>query len=116
MLSGPERYNEEINPSRSRSSQSTMKTSSFSTRLTFLRRSQSAHLKRKNAVDPAWNNGIYERYVHPVITAKHVPIEWRYDLNPKTNPFLLERLGINATLNAGAIEWNGKVLLCVRIE
>lgn len=81
-----------------------------------LRRSHDALLRRKNKVDASWHNGIYERYVHPVITAGHVPLEWRYDLNPATNPFLMERLGVNATLNAGAIEWKGKILLCVRIE
>ena len=94
-----------------------MKThASFSVDLTSLQRAQQALLKRKNKVDTLWYNGIYERYANPVITADHVPLEWRYDLNAKTNPFLLERLGINAAFNAGAIEWNGKVVLCVRLE
>ena len=51
-----------------------------------------------------------------MITPAHVPLEWRYDLNPQTNPFLLERLGINATFNAGAIELDGRIALCVRVE
>ncbi len=61
-------------------------------------------------------NGIYTRYVNPVVTAAHAPIEWRYDLNEATNPLLLERIGINATMNSGAIKWNGKYLLMVRVE
>lgn len=61
-------------------------------------------------------NGIYVRYKNPVITPAHIPIGWRYDLNQKTNPYLMERLGINATFNSGAIEHEGKILLAVRIE
>jgi len=61
-------------------------------------------------------NGIFDRYENPVITAEHTPLFWRYDFNPKTNPFLLERIGVNATFNAGAIKWNGKYLLVVRVE
>lgn len=84
-----------------------------------LARLQSSHENLSslpNAVDSTWDNGLYERYLHPVITPAHVPLEWRYDLNPETNPHLLERLGINATLNAGAIAWNGGVAVCVRVE
>src|SRR5581483_8812696 len=62
------------------------------------------------------NNGVYQRYVHPIVTAAHTPLHWRYDLNQTTNPFLIERFGINATLNAGAIKLNGKYLLVVRVE
>ena len=61
-------------------------------------------------------NGIYDRYVNPVITAEHAPVHWRYDFNPETNPYLMERVGVNATLNSGAIKWNGKYLLVVRVE
>jgi 4-O-beta-D-mannosyl-D-glucose phosphorylase len=61
-------------------------------------------------------NGIYDRYENPVLTAAHAPVFWRYDLNPQTNPYLMERFGINATFNAGAIKWNGKYLLVVRVE
>jgi 4-O-beta-D-mannosyl-D-glucose phosphorylase len=61
-------------------------------------------------------NGIYTRYVNPIVTAAHTPVEWRYDLNPETNPFLLERIGINGTFNAGAIKWNDKYILMVRVE
>ena len=61
-------------------------------------------------------NGIYNRYKNPVLTADHAPIHWKYDLNPETNPFGMERIGINATLNAGAIKFNNKYLLCIRVE
>lgn len=61
-------------------------------------------------------NGIVRRYTLPVITSSHIPLEWRYDLNPATNPFCLERIGVNACMNSGAIKWNGKYLLIVRVE
>ncbi|MET0298844.1 MAG: glycosidase [Flavitalea sp.] len=61
-------------------------------------------------------NGIFSRYEFPILTAKHIPIEWRYDLNPATNPYLMERFGINAVFNAGAIKYNGKYVLMTRVE
>jgi 4-O-beta-D-mannosyl-D-glucose phosphorylase len=61
-------------------------------------------------------NGVFVRYKNPVLTAAHTPLFWRYDLNTITNPFMMERFGINATLNAGAIKFNGKYLLMVRVE
>ncbi len=61
-------------------------------------------------------NGIFSRYTHPVLTAAHVPLCWRYDLNRQTNPYLMERFGINAVFNAGAIQWNGKYILVARVE
>lgn len=61
-------------------------------------------------------NGIYLRYNKPVVTAAHTPPYWRYDINPLTNPFLMERIGINAVMNSGAIKWNGKYLLMTRME
>ncbi len=61
-------------------------------------------------------NGVFVRYKNPVLTAAHTPLFWRYDLNTATNPFVMERFGINATLNAGAIKFNGKYLLMVRVE
>ncbi|NHF59555.1 glycosidase [Flavobacteriaceae bacterium TP-CH-4] len=63
-----------------------------------------------------FTNGIYQRYTYPIITAAHIPIHWRYDLNPETNPYGLERIGVNAAFNAGAIKWNGKYVLAVRTE
>ncbi|KAA9357634.1 glycoside hydrolase family 130 protein [Larkinella humicola] len=61
-------------------------------------------------------NGLFDRYQHPVLTARHTPLFWRYDLNPATNPYLMERFGINATFNAGAIRLDGRYLLVVRVE
>ncbi|MBT8292853.1 MAG: glycosidase [Eudoraea sp.] len=62
------------------------------------------------------NSGLISRYKNPVITAEHIPINWRYDLNAKSNPFGLERIGVNAAFNAGAIKWNDKYTLVVRVE
>ncbi|MEO0339027.1 MAG: glycosidase [Bacteroidota bacterium] len=62
------------------------------------------------------NNGIFQRYQKPVVTAAHTPIFWRYDLDESTNPFLMERQGVNAAFNSGAIFWKGKYLLVVRVE
>ena len=74
-----------------------------------------ALLMRKN--EPVEEgNGVITRYRYPVLTAAHTPVFWRYDLNEETNPFLMERIGMNATLNAGAIKWDGKYLMLVRVE
>ena len=62
------------------------------------------------------SNGIYERYENPILTAEHAPIHWRYDLNKETNPFFMERIGINAAFNAGAIKFNNKYIVIVRVE
>ena len=62
------------------------------------------------------SNGIVQRYQNPVVTAQHAPLHWRYDFNAETNPLGLERIGINATFNPGAIKWNGKYVLAVRVE
>ena len=61
-------------------------------------------------------NGIYDRFVDPVVTREHIPVEWRFDLNRETNPCFMERLGVNAVMNAGAVELDGKVCLVVRVE
>ena len=87
----------------------------FRRRLAELRAEYARTTTRQNSpVLPG--NGIYTRYAHPILTAAHAPIEWRYDLNPATNPFLMERLGINAVLNAGAILFQGRYVLVVRVE
>jgi 4-O-beta-D-mannosyl-D-glucose phosphorylase len=62
------------------------------------------------------SNGIYERYVNPILTAGHVPLEWRYDFNKETNPYFMERLQVGAVFNSGAIKFNGKYVLVARIE
>jgi 4-O-beta-D-mannosyl-D-glucose phosphorylase len=61
-------------------------------------------------------NGVFQRYLNPVLTAAHTPITWRYDLNYETNSFLMERIGVNAVFNAGAIKWNNKYIMVARVE
>jgi 4-O-beta-D-mannosyl-D-glucose phosphorylase len=61
-------------------------------------------------------NGVYDRYVHPVLTAEHTPLFWRYDFDPKSNPHLMERMGVNATFNAGAMQYEGNFLVFARVE
>ncbi len=73
-------------------------------------------LARRNAVDTTFYNGIYERWQNPVLTREMIPLEWRYDLNMETNPYFMERLGVNAVFNAGAIEMNGRFCLVARVE
>ena len=63
-----------------------------------------------------WGNGIYERYQHPILTAEHTPLEWRYDFSEKDNPYLMQRIMMNAVLNAGAIKLDGRYLLVCRVE
>jgi len=86
----------------------------FNERLQQIRSSHAALLATKN--EALVYNGLVTRYKHPVLTAAHVPIKWRYDCNPNTNPFLMERFGINAVFNAGAMFWNGKYILAARVE
>ena len=86
----------------------------FDDRLAWLRSSHKALLEKKNA--PIEGNGIFERWENPVLTAAHAPLEWRYDLNPATNPYLMERIGVNAVFNAGAIKWKGKYVVVARVE
>ena len=62
------------------------------------------------------SNGIVQRYKNPVLTAKHTPLFWRYDLDEQRNPYLMERFGINAVLNAGAIKFNDKYIVVARVE
>ncbi len=62
------------------------------------------------------SSGWFQRYRHPVLTAAHAPLEWRYDFDPEANPFLLERQAVNAAFNVGAMEWNGKIVLMARVE
>lgn len=72
-------------------------------------------ITRKN-VKSDFYNGIFDRWENPVLTAEHIPLTWKYDLNPETNPYFMERLGVNAVFNAGAIELDGKYYLVARIE
>lgn len=88
---------------------------SFSTRLKQLNEKHVALIKRPNEVC-ANGNGIFDRYKFPVLTADHTPLFWRYDLHEASNPFLMERFGINGVFNAGAIKWKGKYLMMARVE
>ena len=76
---------------------------------------QEALLARKNHKSD-WYNGIYDRWDYPVLTREHIPLEWRFDLAPASNPYFMERLGVNAVFNAGAIELDGKFYLVARVE
>ena len=87
----------------------------YNNRLHILKKEHEARISRKNKMIFS-ENGIFERYKYPILTAAHTPLEWRYDLNPETNPYLMERIGVNATMNSGAIKWNGKYLIIVRVE
>lgn len=75
-----------------------------------------ALINRKNQVDPDFYNGVYDKYIYPVLTREYIPLTWQYDLNPETNPYFMKRLGVNAVMNSGAIELNGKFYLIARIE
>ena len=89
--------------------------SPFSMTKTDLFRAHECLLERRN--EPCENtNGWFQRYRYPVLTAAHTPPFWRYDLDPATNPLFMERLGINAVFNVGAMEWNGNVVLMARVE
>ncbi|HPY83303.1 MAG TPA: glycosidase, partial [Bacteroidales bacterium] len=61
-------------------------------------------------------NGIYTRYKNPVLTAQHIPLSWKYDFNTTRNPYMMQRIGVNAVFNAGAMKFNGKYILCARVE
>lgn len=92
-----------------------MKTS-FSNTIRILQKRHELLLSQRNIPLEEVPGGIVIRYKNPVVTAKHIPLEWRYDLNPTTNPHCLERIGVNACMNAGATKWKDKYLLMVRVE
>lgn len=92
-----------------------MPTATFKSRLKQLQRTHQQLLRRRN-LPQRDGNGIFDRYEFPVLTAAHTPLEWRYDFNAKTNPYLLTRLGINCVFNVGAMEWNNSVVLMARVE
>ncbi|MDR0375097.1 MAG: glycosidase [Treponema sp.] len=93
----------------------------FERRINQLKAEHYALISRKNIPNYADGsgcpgNGVFTRYKHPVVTADHTPLFWRYDFDPKTNPYLMERMGINAAFNAGAIKLDGRYCLVVRVE
>jgi len=91
-----------------------MNKTQFNRKLAELKAAHRLLINRRNK--PVYVNGVYERYRYPVITAAHTPLSWRYDLNHATNPHLMERMGVNAAFNAGAMEFNGRTVLVVRVE
>ena len=92
-----------------------MQSSTHTRQLAHLQQQHEELLRRPNSTH-ATGNGIFERYQHPVLTAGHTPLTWRYDLDPATNPHLMTRLGIDAVFNVGAIEWNDHIVLAARVE
>jgi 4-O-beta-D-mannosyl-D-glucose phosphorylase len=90
-------------------------TKEFEERLSALENAYYEQIRKPNK-KAGLGNGVYDRYINPVLTAAHTPVFWRYDLNPETNPYLMERFGINAVFNAGAIKWQGKYILMARVE
>lgn len=74
-----------------------------------------ALLETPNSVETV-SNGIYSRWNNPIVTPRHVPLHWRYDFSPERNPYFMERLGVNATFNAGAIKWGENYVVVVRVE
>jgi 4-O-beta-D-mannosyl-D-glucose phosphorylase len=87
----------------------------FKKRLEELNQMYKALLAKPNTVSEC-SNGIINRYKNPVLTAMHAPLTWRYDFDPATNPYLMERFGINAVFNSGAIKFNNKFVLVPRVE
>lgn len=92
-----------------------MEQAEFRRRFQDLSKQHEKLVTRKNRRIPT-GNGVCDRYAYPVLTAEHAPLFWRYDLDPKTNPYLMERLGINSTFNAGAMEYEGKIVVLARVE
>ena len=93
-----------------------MSEDTFAARVRALLQQHEQLIARPNQVDATWDNGLFQRYLHPILTAAHTPIFWRYDLDAQTNPYLMERLGVNAVFNAGAIELHGTICLVCRVE
>src|SRR5690554_2041277 len=89
--------------------------STFKDQVKTLLAEHEALITRPNAAKKT-GNGIYTCFENPILTAAHAPVFWRYDLNEQTNPFLMERQGVNAAFNAGALYWNGRYILAVRVE
>jgi len=87
----------------------------FKKRLQLLKEAHNQLINKPNEI-AGLGNGVFDRYKNPVLTAAHAPLFWRYDLNPATNPHLMERFGINAAFNAGAIKFNDKYIMVVRVE
>ena len=87
----------------------------FNKALALLAKQQNQLIRRRNTKVKG-GNGVYSRYANPVVTAEHIPLSWRYDFSYNANPYLMERIGVNAAFNAGAMEYQGKYLLAIRVE
>lgn len=87
----------------------------FYKRLEALQVAHRALIERPN-VPETLSNGLYTRYQYPILTGQHTPLIWRYDLNPEANPYLMERMGVNAAFNAGAMKWGDAYIVLVRVE
>ncbi|TDG37279.1 glycosidase [Pedobacter changchengzhani] len=90
-------------------------TSTFKNRFAQLQNHHETLINKKNEKE-ALGNGVFDRYKNPVVTAAHIPLNWRFDLNENSNPFLMERIAVNAAFNAGAIKFEGKYILVLRVE
>jgi len=90
-------------------------TTNFEKRLRALSKANEELINRRNEKEKL-SNGVYDRYCYPVLMAQHTPLFWRYDLDSQSNPYLMERFGINAVFNSGAIKLNEKYYLCARVE
>jgi 4-O-beta-D-mannosyl-D-glucose phosphorylase len=90
-------------------------TSIFRNRVEQLQKEQELLINKKNHIEVE-GNGIFHRYKYPVLTAAHIPLTWKYDFDSKTNPYFMERIGVNAVFNAGAIKFNGKYVMVARVE
>ena len=88
----------------------------FKERMIKLRQRHEELLRRENKLVEHFGNGIYQKYQFPILTAEHTPLEWRYDFSEQDNPYLMQRIMMNAVLNAGAIKLNGRYLLVCRVE
>ncbi len=87
----------------------------FEQKMTLLRQKQETLLQQSN-IPTEETDGIVRRYIYPIVTREHIPLEWRYDFNSITNTYCMERIRFNATMNSGAIKWNNKYLIMVRVE
>lgn len=87
----------------------------FQSKVNAVRQRYKELIERKN-IPLETKNGIFTRYRYPILTADHTPLEWRYDFDEKDNPYFEQRIMMNATLNSGAIKWNGRYILVVRVE
>jgi len=92
-----------------------MTRTSFKQKLKRLEQQHRKLIRRPNPPQKG-GNGIFERHQHPVLTTEHIPLSWRYDLDYRTNPHLMTRLGINSVFNVGAMSWNGRIVLAARVE